>query len=106
MRRETFECLQTKTIIIGVHEVFEVTCQLLVIVIVEPFNRRLLDCPVHPLALAVGPGMIRFCQTVLNPVFTAAHIEHVGHVGGGRAILIAWRYVNWIPLSVKIVWIL
>ena len=98
IRREAFECLQTTTIIIGVDEVFEVTCQLLVIVIMEPFNSCLLDCPVHPLDLAVGPGMLRFCQTVLNPVFPAPHIEHVGHVGGGRAILIAWRICKLDPI--------
>jgi hypothetical protein len=49
------------------------------------------DRPVHSLNLAVGPRMIDLCKVMLNEVFPAAHIEHMRHVAGSRAIGIERR---------------
>ena len=46
---------------------------------------------VHALNLAVGPGMVRFGEPVLDAVFPAAHVEHVGGVTRGWAIGISCR---------------
>jgi hypothetical protein len=40
-------------------------------------DRRFLDGPVHPLDLAVGPGMLHFGQPVLNAVFEAYPVKGV-----------------------------
>ena len=38
-----------------------------------------------------GPGMVRFGEPVLDAIFPAAHIEHVGGVTRGWAIGVPWR---------------
>jgi hypothetical protein len=48
--------------------------------LVPAFDGGLLDRPVHPFDLAVGPGMLDPGQAMLDPIFTAAHVEHVRHV--------------------------
>ena len=88
---ESLEGLQPPTIIVGIDEVVEMCSQLRMAVIMIPFDGRLLDCSVHPFDLPVGPGMLDFGGAVLDPVFFAAHVEHVGHVGGGRAVSVARR---------------
>ena len=54
-------------------------------------HRGFLQGAVHALDLAVGPGMVRFGEPVLDAVFPAAHIEHVGGVAGRWAIGVSWR---------------
>jgi len=55
------------------------------------FDRCLLDRPVHPLDLVVGPGMLDPGEPVLDPILAAAHVEHVGHVGCRGTIGVARR---------------
>lgn len=43
-------------------EIGEVAAKLIVLLVVMPFVRRVLDSAVHPLDLAVGPGIVRFGQ--------------------------------------------
>ena len=43
-------------------------------------DRRLLDRPVHSLDLAVGRGMLDLGEPVLDPVFMAPQVEHVGYI--------------------------
>jgi hypothetical protein len=50
-------------------------------VVVIALDRRLFDGPVHPLDLPIRPRRVDFGDTVLDAVFAAAHIEHVGHEG-------------------------
>lgn len=51
--------------------------------IVEAFDDRLLDRPVHLLDLAVGPWMVRFGEPVLDVVGLADHVEaHLTRLGG------------------------
>lgn len=44
-------------------------------VVMEPFDRRVLDGAVHPFDLAVGPWMVGLGQPVLNAVGLADHVE-------------------------------
>ena len=48
---------------------------MVVIVIVEAFDRGLLDGSVHPLHLAIGPGMVELGEPVLDAVLGADPIE-------------------------------
>ena len=65
--------------------------QLGMAVIVIAFDGGLLDCPVHPFDLAIGPGMLDFGKPVLDPVLIAAQIEHVRHTGRSRALGVSRR---------------
>lgn len=72
----------------------EVRGQLGVVVVVIAFDRCLLDCPVHPLDLAIGPGMLDLGESVLNVVLVADPVEDmvegvfvVRHVGELDAIV-------------------
>lgn len=60
--------------------------ELVVIVVVEAFHRRLLDRAVHAFDLPVGPRMLHLGQAVLDAVLAAAHVEHLGDVAGRRAV--------------------
>ncbi len=42
--------------------------KLLVVVVVIPFDRGILDRAGHPLYLTVGPWVVRFCQTMFDPI--------------------------------------
>lgn len=51
--------------------------------VVKTFDRRLLDGPVHPLDLTVGPWVVRFGEPVLDVVGLADHVEaHLAGPGG------------------------
>ena len=74
--------------------------------VVIALDGRLFDGAVHPLDLAVRPRVVDLGEPVLDAVFVAAQVEHVGDepcVGPS-----AWRggRRNWMPLSVGTVWIL
>ena len=62
-----------------------------VVVVVIAFDGRIFDRAVHALDLPVGPGMFDLGEPVLDAIFAAAHVEHVGEVGRGRAVPVAWR---------------
>lgn len=51
--------------------------QLIVIVIVEALDGGVLDGPIHPLDLAVRPGMVDLCEPVLDAMFVADAVEDV-----------------------------
>ena len=55
------------------------------IVVMEAFDGRLLDGPVHPLDPSIGPGTLRLGRTMPNAVFAAAHVGHVAHVSRRRS---------------------
>jgi len=55
-------------------------------VVVIPFDRRLLDRPVHPFDLAVGPGVVHFCQPVIDVLLPTDAVEDVFE---GRCVLLA-----------------
>lgn len=88
---EALEGLQSPPVIIGIDEVVEVGGQLRVTVIMVSLDGSFLDCPVHPFDLAVGPWVLDLGEPVLDSVFLAPHVEHVGHPCGCRAVGIARR---------------
>lgn len=44
-------------------------------IVMVAFDRRLLDRPVHPCNLAIGPWMLDFREPVLDLVFVADPVE-------------------------------
>jgi hypothetical protein len=76
-RREAAQGLETAAIVVGVDEVVEVGGQLVVAVVVVAFDGRLLDRPVHPLDLAVGPRVLQLGQAMLDVVLIADPVEDV-----------------------------
>ena len=50
------------------------------IVVMEAFDGRLLDGPVHPLDLTIRSETPRLGRTMRNAVFAAARVGHVAHV--------------------------
>lgn len=80
--------------------------ELAVAIVMVPFDSSLLDHPVHPFNLAVGPWMPDLGEPVLDAVLVAPHVEHVRDVLGRWAVAYRGRKVNRIPLSVRSVWIL
>jgi hypothetical protein len=55
----------------------KVPSQLIVAVVMEAFDGGVLDGPVHPFDLAVGPRMIGLRQPVLDAIPEADAIEHL-----------------------------
>ena len=51
------------------------TAQLLVVLVVVAFHRRLFDGAVHALDLSIGPRMVRFGQAMFDIVGFANHVE-------------------------------
>src|SRR5665213_213501 len=74
---QALERLQASPIIVGVDEDREVSVELLVTVVVVAFDGGLLDGPVHPFDLTVGPGMLHLCEPVFDAVLAATHVEQV-----------------------------
>ena len=77
--------------VVGRDEVGEMLPELIVAVVVVSSDGRFLDGPVHPLDLAVGPGVVDFREAMFDAVLPAAHPEHVGHVSGCRAVGVTGR---------------
>ena len=75
--RQTFECLQPSPEIVGSDEVSEVISQLIVVVVMEAFDSGVLDCPVHPLDLAIRPGVFDLREPVLDLMLAANAVEDV-----------------------------
>ena len=67
----------TLGIIVCRQEGLQVLLQLIVAVVVIPFNRCVLQRPVHPFDLPVGPRMIDLGEAVLNAVFPANAVEYM-----------------------------
>ena len=61
---EAFEGLEPLGEVVGRDKVDEVLAQLVVGLVVEALDGCFLDGPVHPLDLAIGPGMPEFSRPV------------------------------------------
>ena len=72
---QALEGLEPAREIVGRDEVGEVSAQLIVIVVVEALDGRFLDGSVHPLDLAVRPGMLDLCEPVFDAMFVADAVE-------------------------------
>jgi hypothetical protein len=58
-------------------EVGQVLAELIVVVVMEALDGRLLDRPVHPLDLTVRPGVLHLGEPVLDAVFATDAVEDV-----------------------------
>ncbi len=89
-------------------KVGKVSFELIVSIVMVALDGVVLNRAVHALDLAVRPWMLDLGQPMFDAILLAAHIEHMCHVSCRRAVgPSAWRggNVNWIPLSVRTVWI-
>lgn len=77
--------------VVGIHEELEVVSELIVAVVVVALDRRVLDRAVHPLDLAIGPGMVHLGQPVLDVVLGTDAAEDVCE---GIGILLAVGELN------------
>ncbi len=59
-------------------ETREVLSELIVALVVEPPDGRLLNGTVHPLDLTIGPRMLRLCGAMLDVVLGASVFEGMG----------------------------
>ena len=85
--------------------------------VVESFDGRVLDRPVHPLDLTVRPRMARLRETMLDVEIGAGGLEGVAaeeHLVGAHGFDLGWGpsiagrpagSVKCMPLSVSTVWI-
>jgi hypothetical protein len=83
--REAVEGLESSGEVVGGDEVVEMPDELVVGCVVIPLNGRVLDCPVHPLDLPIGPGMIGLGQSMFDPVFPTDAVEGMAAELGGWA---------------------
>ena len=89
--RETSQALEPSTEVVGIHEIVEVTPELVMAVVVVTSDGSFLDRPVHPFDLAVGPGMVDPGAAVLDAILATPHGEHVRDDACGRSIGMARR---------------
>lgn len=74
---EAAERHQAAGVIVGCDEVTEMRAQLIVTIVVEPFDRSVFDRAVHPLDLSVRPGVAHLGEPVFDPVLRAPHSKHM-----------------------------
>jgi len=75
--RESFEGFEAPPEIVGVDEVLEMAAQLVMVVVVEPFDGCVLDGPVHSLNLPVCPRMTWLGQAMLDIEIGTCRLESV-----------------------------
>jgi len=61
------------------------------VLVVEAFNRRFFDGPVHPFNLSVRPRMLNLGQPMLDAVFLTTHVKHMRHITSSVPLSVAWR---------------
>jgi len=84
---QALQGLQPAGEVVGCDEGGQVPFELLVVVVMVSLDGCVLDGAVHSLDLTVGPRVVDFGEAVLDPVFVAAHGEHVGHVSRCRSVI-------------------
>ncbi len=75
---QTFEGFESSGEFVGRDEVGEVLTEVLVCLVVEAFHGSFLEGSVHAFDLAVGPGMLRLGQAMIDIGFGAGEPEGVG----------------------------
>ena len=87
--RQTLEGLESFGDVVGHDEVNQVDTQLIVTSIAIASDGRLLDGPVHPFYLAVGPRMVGLCQAMFDTMKLTSPVEGMAaqHGGGALAVL-------------------
>ena len=75
--REAFEGLQSSPEVVGADEVGQVSSQLVVVVVVEAFDGRFFDRPIHPFHLTIRPGMLDLGEPVVDLMLAADTVKDV-----------------------------
>jgi hypothetical protein len=73
--------------VVGIYEELQVHPELVMRVVVVALRRGVLDCPVHPLDLPVGPGTVYLGEPALDVVLLTDAIKEVRAVPD---VLPAW----------------
>src|SRR5262249_4530294 len=89
---EPFESLQASAEVVGRDEVGEVAAQLLVGFVIEALDGSLFDGPVHALDLAIGPGVLRLGQTVIDVVLGTGQLEGVSPLSITSVSAASWLW--------------
>ena len=82
---EAIKGLQSPGEVVGGDEVGKMPNELIVRFVVISLDGRVLDCPVHPLDLSIGPRMIGLGQSMFDPMFPTGAIERMAAEHGGWA---------------------
>jgi hypothetical protein len=77
---EASQALEAFSEVVGGDEFVELSPQRIAAVVVEALEDVILDSAVHPLELAVGPGMMDFGEATHDALVAPAHGEDAGHV--------------------------
>ena len=75
VRGEATEGLESAREVVGCHEVRQMGAQLVVVIVVETLDRRVLDGAVHALHLAVGLRVVGLSKAMLDTVGLTDHVE-------------------------------
>ncbi len=75
VRCEASKCLQAAAEIVDIYRAAQARAELIVVVVVEAFYRRILDGPVHALDLTIRPWAARFGQAVLDVEISTGQIQ-------------------------------
>ncbi len=71
------EGLESAAEIVGCREVRKMGAELVLVVVMEPLDGRLLDRAVHPLDLAIRPRVLHLGQSVLDLMLPADAVKYV-----------------------------
>ena len=82
---EAVEGFEPSGKIVGGDEVVEMPNELAIRLVVISLDGRVLDRPVHPLDLPIGPGVVGLGQAMFDPVFPTDAIERMPTELGGWA---------------------
>jgi hypothetical protein len=102
---ETSESLEPFGEVVGDNEVNEVHLLLVVAVVVVTLNGIFFDRSVHALDLPVGPRMVGCCRAMFDATAKAEPIKGWPRQRAVGPFRFLGRSANWMPLSVRTVWI-
>ena len=80
---EAVKGLESPSEVVGGDEVGEMPNELIVEFVVISLDGRVLDRPIHPLDLSIGPRMIWLGQPMFDSVLTTGAVERVAAEPGG-----------------------
>jgi hypothetical protein len=83
VRCEAIERFKAACVIVGIKELDEICAQLVMVLVVVPFDSCVLDRAVHALDLILLPRMIWLGQAMLNAICSIDHVEPHGPGTGG-----------------------
>jgi hypothetical protein len=76
--RQPSQTLKALGKVVGIKKRGEVRTKTAVRLVVEPADCRVLDGPIHPFDLAVGPGVIELGEAVVDAELGACQVKSVG----------------------------